>query len=107
MSHWAARVALAKAEMALSRPEVPRRTDGWVYFIGAPFWPVVKIGWALNPNLRLDQIRLLSPMPLYLLGGAPGTLKDEKAVHSKFAALRNHGEWFRFRRAAGRFLRRN
>jgi hypothetical protein len=89
-------LALAVAKAKHIEMRARDRASGWIYFIGAPLWPMVKIGWALNPNLRLDAISLISPIPLYLLTGFAGKTTDEKAVHRKFSTLRRHGEWFSF-----------
>jgi hypothetical protein len=87
---------LVRAEKALDTPYKPRGQDGWVYLIGAPFVPAVKIGWAVNPILRYDEISKRSPTPVALLTGRKGSLKDEQALHRKFKAYRYYGEWFRF-----------
>jgi hypothetical protein len=95
-THADARIALVRAESALREPDRERRTDGWVYFIGAPFVQRIKIGWALNPKARYDQIRLMSPVPIFLLTGRRGTPTDERALHTRLRDYRVYGEWFSF-----------
>ena len=68
---------------------------GWVYFIEAHRPALVKIGWSKNPKARLTDMVNYSPVGMKLLTGFCGTVAQEKILHSKFAALRAHGEWFR------------
>lgn len=68
--------------------------NGWVYFVRAG--ERVKIGHSLNVDARLTALQTGSPYKLELLAIVPGTVRDEAGFHRKFAALREHGEWFRY-----------
>jgi Meiotically Up-regulated Gene 113 (MUG113) protein len=74
-----------------------------IYLIGAAGLSAVKIGSARNPQLRLQQLQVGSPVPLAILWTYPflqssGEEKEgmslEKALHHRFAGRRLHGEWF-------------
>lgn len=56
--------------------------------------PLVKIGFTLDIRQRLIQIN-----PEELLATEPGGMKLEAERHRQFAALRVHGEWFRYEAA--------
>jgi hypothetical protein len=78
-------------------PQRPRRRpygryDGFVYFVEAA--GRIKIGYACDPNKRLDELRCGCPVEMTLLGTLRGTSKDEADWHRRFAARRLHGEWF-------------
>lgn len=60
---------------------------GLVYFMR--FGDRVKIGFTTNLPLRLQSIPHDE-----LLATIPGTMADEKRLHSRFAAHRVHHEWF-------------
>lgn len=70
------------------------RPDGQVYFLHAPTVGLVKIGRSIDMERRLQEIRLLSPVPLELLGVVNGGARRESAYHRKWSRLRQHGEWF-------------
>jgi hypothetical protein len=76
---------------------------GWIYFIqrGA----ALKVGWARNPNKRLNELQVGSPWRLSLIGVVPGSQEDEKKLHRRFAAARISGEWFRRRDIIGEVRR--
>lgn len=63
--------------------------DGTIYFLRIGGY--VKIGWTSNLEKRMRQY-----MPdTQLLAVKPGTRKDERQLHRKFAHLKTHGrEWF-------------
>lgn len=67
---------------------------GFIYAIRCAEF--VKIGYATDPWKRRLQIRLSNPHPCEMLGFTLGDRAQEKALHSKFAAFRHRGEWFRF-----------
>lgn len=77
------------------RRENGRRADGWVYIVGAPEVPKVKIGYSGNVPQRLRDMSANSPLELRVLAQRRGTIKDERLLHSKLKAYRAHGEWFR------------
>lgn len=63
-----------------------------LYFIAGA--GLIKIGISTNLASRFRAIRNSSPVPVELLGSCPGTTANEGFLHSKFAHLRRHGEWF-------------
>jgi hypothetical protein len=69
-------------------------TPGNVYFIQAEIGGLIKIGWASDPDLRLERMQPHSPLVLRLLFCYPGNGRQERELHTKFAAARKHGEWF-------------
>lgn len=54
----------------------------------------IKIGFSKNPEKRFYKIASDAPAPCALLGYWPGDAADELEVHTKFNAIRSHGEWF-------------
>lgn len=71
---------------------------GFVYFIGPKDWRygVVKIGvTSSHPRGRLNSFRTGSPVPLEIYGYVEGDAALEKLMHTVFAPVRSHGEWFR------------
>jgi len=55
----------------------------------------IKIGYAKNDVVgRIKQLQTGSHVILELFHTIKGSLLEEKALHSKFAARRLHGEWF-------------
>ncbi|MYX32250.1 MULTISPECIES: GIY-YIG nuclease family protein [unclassified Streptomyces] len=68
----------------------------WVYLIGSPVVRPVKIGVSNDPEARLADLQVGSPVPLVLLWEAKGGQQLESALHQHFAAHRLHGEWFDF-----------
>lgn len=71
---------------------------GFVYFIGPKDWRVgvVKIGvTSSHPRKRLKSFQTGSPAPLEIYGYVEGDWELESQLHSIFAPVRSHGEWFR------------
>lgn len=68
--------------------------EGQVYFLLAPTVNVVKIGRSIDIERRLQEIRMISPVELELIGVVPGHFPRETAYHREWAHLRRHGEWF-------------
>jgi hypothetical protein len=97
-------VAKWRAERDMYKEVVPRGSDGWIYFMGTPFLQAVKIGWAIKPEMRRDQLSTMSPLPLHLLTGFAGPIKHEQALHRWFKPLRYHGEWFRLEQPLADFI---
>jgi hypothetical protein len=79
--------------------ELPLSTKagrGAIYFIGCTETFRVKIGFTTgNVFERLAKLQTGSPTHLAYLGSLPGTLADERNLHSRFARDRVRGEWFR------------
>lgn len=65
-----------------------------IYFLAAPQVGRVKIGYSDAPERRIQEIRLMCPVPVELIAVVGGSYKDEAALHRRFADLRRHGEWF-------------
>jgi hypothetical protein len=68
--------------------------DGFVYFIEAIGVGVIKIGYSGNVAERLSNLDIASPVPLVLMCAAPGSVRDERALHAFFHEHRIRGEWF-------------
>lgn len=66
-----------------------------VYFVAPVGGGPVKIGFSAEPLQRLDMLMSWSPVPLQVLASAPGTQKDEGAIHAAFSEHWSHREWFR------------
>lgn len=66
-----------------------------VYFIQAGDGGMVKIGYSAHPESRLSKMQSDSAVRLAILGIMPGALAEEQAMHERFAAHRELGEWFR------------
>lgn len=69
-------------------------TAGFVYFIRAGRTNALKIGWAKDPQSRLEALQTGSPHQLHLVGYMPGTVADEGEWHGRFRDARIRGEWF-------------
>jgi hypothetical protein len=68
----------------------PSPRDGWIYYVRTDGH--YKIGFATNVRARMRAY----PPTSVLLAQHRGTMADEKAIHSRFAAHRVAGrEWFR------------
>lgn len=75
------------------KPKQPRQ--GFVYVAHAPEVGRCKIGWSeYNPETRVRELQIGSPVKLVLAVSFPGTIQDERRIHRAFAAERLHGEWF-------------
>ena len=76
---------------------------GLVYFFECEDF--IKIGFSSNPESRLRQIQVsgngtsapqnLNTRETKIITAAPGSRNDEMALHVRFAATRDEGEWFR------------
>lgn len=67
----------------------------YIYFIAPIGGGPIKIGCSACPPNRLDQLMAWSPYPLEILATAPGTMNDERAIHSAFLKHWAQREWFR------------
>jgi hypothetical protein len=71
--------------------------SGVIYFAEQVGGRLVKIGWTAGcPKRRVQSLQTGSPKKLRLLGTIPAeSQEDEKRLHTQFADLRVHGEWFK------------
>lgn len=69
-----------------------------VYVVKRPRERMVKIGFSTNLASRMATLQTAAGAQLVLLVAAPGTRDDERALHERFAAHRQSGEWFRYHR---------
>lgn len=70
------------------------RRREYVYIMGAPISPTVKIGRSVHPHIRLGQVQETVDFPLQLLWTTPGGNEMERGLHRHFVQQRRHGEWF-------------
>lgn len=78
-----------------------------VYFIQGVDGGPIKIGYARNPEARLKDLQLASPVQLRLLAIVDGGKPRETELHQRFAHLRSHGEWFIADESLVRWIRKN
>lgn len=76
------------------------KKDHQVYAIGAPDWPFIKIGASNSPTRRLTDLRVSSPVDLFLLAVTKRMVRAdaygvEGDVHRALAEFRQNGEWFK------------
>jgi hypothetical protein len=93
LRRWRLRRALAPLHRSAS-------ADGWVYLIGAADGTgPTKIGKSIDVKSRLANLQSGSPVPLTVLWVTPGGYAVEARLHSIYADVRQHGEWFMLRPA--------
>lgn len=88
-----AAIPLPQPRRPTVREERPVR-EGYVYFVQAESGPV-KIGFAVNVGKRLEALQTGSHERLELVHARRSTFSEERALHRKYALLRERGEWFR------------
>jgi hypothetical protein len=54
----------------------------------------VKIGCSLRPEKRRQQLQAAARRPLEIAAATPGSMDDERRIHSLFWHDHMHGEWF-------------
>ena len=54
----------------------------------------IKIGSSTCPAKRLETLAVWSPFPLEMIVDVDGDLADEQFIHSCFADVHSHKEWF-------------
>lgn len=74
-----------------SRPQRPKRPV--VYFVQASNG-LIKIGSTKYISDRFATLQSHSPIPVTLLATIPGYRTEKFMIHARFAAHRQHGEWF-------------
>lgn len=76
-----------------SMDTITRCATSVVYFIRC--CDFIKIGKAVNIEMRMSELQVGNPFPLTLLGTIPGGYDEEKNYHAIFCEARHRGEWFR------------
>ncbi|NUW45513.1 GIY-YIG nuclease family protein [Nonomuraea rhodomycinica] len=56
----------------------------------------MKIGVSFNPDKRLEELQVGSPVALRMLWKTPGGRDMERVLHACFRSYWKHGEWFDF-----------
>lgn len=64
-----------------------------MYFIGAKEGPI-KIGWARDPQQRLQALQVGNPAELSILGVVERAWEFEQETHIRLEPWRVRGEWF-------------
>lgn len=91
----ASRVKSKLANLPKPVPVCPRDENTgfcYIYFIAAA--DQVKIGRALDPWERMENLQIGSPHRLQLLAAVPAHASLEPVLHRRFANSRTGGEWF-------------
>jgi len=66
-----------------------------IYFIQGELTERIKIGFTARfIEQRMQDLQTGSPDKLLFLGGLPGDVNEENAMHYRFRKFRLHGEWF-------------
>lgn len=68
--------------------------SGFVYVVGAKGSSLVKVGFSKDPESRLAELQIGSPLKLYIEGVWRGSKTDECEIHVLLKDSRSHGEWF-------------
>jgi Meiotically up-regulated gene 113 len=82
----------------------PNARETAIYFIQSEHGGPVKIGMADDVARRLVGLQTSRPDKLVILGAFPGTVADERALHSAFASAREKGEWFTYTSELASFI---
>ncbi|MFI6512149.1 GIY-YIG nuclease family protein [Streptosporangium sp. NPDC050855] len=72
------------------------RRQRWLYLVGSDEVRPVKIGVSFNPDRRVEELQVGSPVALRILWRAPGGRDMERVLHACFRSYWKHGEWFDF-----------
>lgn len=72
-----------------------KREEKRVYFAQDGDGGPIKIGVSGQVEERMRSLQRATPRPLRLLATIPGSHRDERDLHKRFAELRIHGEWFK------------
>ncbi len=90
----AAYKACEEAHAAKANGTYTPNPNGTVYVVAAGDF--VKIGFTEGSlKRRLRALQNAQPVKLVVLAEIKATMRDEKALHVRFAAQRAEGEWFR------------
>lgn len=97
----------AEAWIASRYPNtVARSRRSMIYVVQRDSDDAVKIGWSSDVERRTRELRKGETFQLVLLFVFPGDKPDELRLHTRFAADRLEGEWFRFGDAIREWLDR-
>lgn len=92
---WAERARGASKYPAPPDEDHEGEPSGTIYFVQAGDTERIKIGFTQwTAEQRLRRLQVGSSEKLKLLTAIPGTVKEERALHRKFAADNVGGEWF-------------
>src|SRR5208283_4654719 len=71
---------------------------GYVYLIGTQVFGWYKIGKAVTPEIRIQDLGILLPFKIKVIGiwKAENHHALEKELHDKYRYCRINGEWFKF-----------
>jgi hypothetical protein len=84
-------VSTAIARLQAATPERPERMGAiYVIRIGDRY----KIGLSLNPEQRIASMQLPAKPDVVLIFRTSKAAELERTLHTKYAAHREHGEWF-------------
>lgn len=87
----------------------PAELKSVIYILGAEQLQAVKIGFSESTDgmrQRLAAAQTYCPAELNLLAAFPGTLQDERSIHSHFSQHRLKGEWFVWTEAVDSFVKK-
>lgn len=65
-----------------------------IYVVQLGRWPIVKVGFSDNVDVRLTSLQTCAPFPLQLLQVVEGTRQQETAAHHKLEVWRTNSEWY-------------
>src|SRR5262249_13958519 len=84
-----------------------RRIQAEFYVIHAKSSSLFKLGISNDPNARLRDLQVGSPVPLKLIAATVvKSMEDERYAHQILAQWHSHGEWFDLGLATGSFMQR-
>lgn len=72
----------------------PDTSPEFIYFVFSPRMRAIKIGYSRDVDGRIAALQTSAPDKLEVLAIIPGSMKDERGLHTLFAAQRLSGEWF-------------
>jgi Meiotically Up-regulated Gene 113 (MUG113) protein len=110
MRRWRAEVRVALGHVGRQRSFVPiacppkKSLDGWCYVYVLQDGDHVKIGRTCDPELRLADLQTAHHRPLTLVCAVPAHAALERAIHDRFAHLKQKGEWFALDAALTAFI---
>ena len=96
-AEWWLRYNETQTRRSAPTPKAPPR-EGWVYLMHNKRNGLFKIGFSANPTYREATLQSEEP-EIELVHKFRGTMKDEEALHRRYAANRVRGEWFKLNSA--------